>query len=103
MASTISRIGQHRRRPRWLAQGLDDLLARRPGQAATWLYWLLNAPQSAAERNILRLIGLLAYTARRNIQRGSGCPAADRKNVVEGQSGEERGDPGRSRLQKTKK
>src|SRR3546814_6720476 len=57
MASTISRIGQHRRRPRWLAQGLDDLLARRPGQAATWLSWLRNAPQSPAERNILRLIG----------------------------------------------
>src|SRR3546814_4992364 len=51
MASTISRIGQHRRRPRWLAQGLDDLLARRPGQAATWLSWLRNAPQSPAERN----------------------------------------------------
>src|SRR3546814_10306672 len=61
MASTISRIGQHRRRPRWLAQGLDDLLARRPGQAATWLSWLRNAPQSPAERNILRLIGRLAY------------------------------------------
>src|SRR3546814_3459374 len=64
MASTISRIGQHRRRPRWLAQGLDDLLARRPGQAATWLSWLRNAPQSPAERNILRLIGRLAYPAR---------------------------------------
>src|SRR3546814_3016625 len=69
MASTISRIGQHRRRPRWLAQGLDDLLARRPGQAATWLSWLRNAPQSPAERNILRLIGRLAYPARSNIQR----------------------------------
>src|SRR3546814_2649159 len=71
MASTISRIGQHRRRPRWLAQGLDDLLARRPGQAATWLSWLRNAPQSPAERNILRLIGRLAYPARSNIQRRS--------------------------------
>src|SRR3546814_15317352 len=76
MASTISRIGQHRRRPRWLAQGLDDLLARRPGQAATWLSWLRNAPQSPAERNILRLIGRLAYPARSNIQRGSGCQPA---------------------------
>src|SRR3546814_14114472 len=56
MASTISRIGQHRRRPRWLAPGLDDLLARRPGQAATWLSWLRNAPQPPAARNILRLI-----------------------------------------------
>src|SRR3546814_4904035 len=78
MASTISRIGQHRRRPRWLAQGLDDLLARRPGQAATWLSWLRNAPQSPAERNILRLIGRLAYPARSNIQRGSGCQPAQR-------------------------
>src|SRR3546814_21119486 len=96
MASTISRIGQHRRRPRWLAQGLDDLLARRPGQAATWLSWLRNAPQSPAERNILRLIGRLASTARSNIQPGSGCQTAqnehlcsrsrrqDRKSVVYG-------------------
>jgi hypothetical protein len=42
-------------------QGLDDLLARRPGQAATWLSWLRNAPQSPAARNILRLIERLAY------------------------------------------
>src|SRR3546814_3825418 len=81
MASTISRIGQHRRRPRWLAQGLDDLLARRPGQAATWLSWLRNAPQSPAERNILRLIGRLAYPARSNIQRGSGCQPAQHEHL----------------------
>jgi hypothetical protein len=42
-------------------QGLDDLLARRTGQAATWLSWLRNAPQSPAARNILRLIERLAY------------------------------------------
>src|SRR3546814_12163993 len=81
MASTISRIGQHRRRPRWLAQGLDDLLARRPGQAATWLSWLRNAPQSPAERKILRLIGRLAYPARSNIQRGSGCQPAQHEHL----------------------
>src|SRR3546814_17769552 len=52
MASTISRIGQHRRRQRWLAQGLDDLLARRPGQAGTWRSWLRNAQQSPAGGNI---------------------------------------------------
>ena len=27
-------------------QGLDDLLARRTGETATWLSWLRNAPQS---------------------------------------------------------
>src|SRR3546814_14021739 len=81
MASPISRIGQKRRRPRWLAQGLDDLLARRPGQAATWLSWLRNAPQSPAERNILRLIGRLAYPARSNIQRGSGCQPAQHEHL----------------------
>jgi hypothetical protein len=42
-------------------QGLDDLLARRPGQVATWLSWMRNAPQSPAARNILRLIERLAY------------------------------------------
>src|SRR3546814_11843804 len=42
-------------------QGLDDLLARRTGQAATWLSWLRNAPQSPAARNILRLIERLAH------------------------------------------
>jgi hypothetical protein len=31
------------------------------GQAATWLSWLRNAPQSPAARNILRLIERLAY------------------------------------------
>src|SRR3546814_15176175 len=42
-------------------QGLDDLLARRTGQAATWLSWLRNAPQSPAARNILRLIERLTH------------------------------------------
>src|SRR3546814_16000005 len=42
-------------------QGLDDLLARRSGQATTWLSWLRNAPQSPAARTILRLIERLAY------------------------------------------
>src|SRR3546814_18089208 len=117
MASTISRIGQHRRRPRWLAQGLDDLLARRPGQAATWLSWLRNAPQSPAERNILRLIGRLAYPARSNLQRGSGCQPAqhehlcsrsrrqdrgDRKSVVSGKSVSVRVDLGGRRITKKK-
>src|SRR3546814_10883276 len=41
-------------------QGLDDLLARRTGETATWLSWLRNAPQSPAARNILRLIERLA-------------------------------------------
>lgn len=41
-------------------RGLDDLLARRTGQATTWLSWLRNAPQSPAARNILRLIERLA-------------------------------------------
>src|SRR3546814_17046986 len=89
MASTISRIGQHRRRPRWLAQGLDDLLARRPGQAATWLSWLRNAPQSPEERNILRLIGRLAYPARSNIQPGSGCQPAPHARSEERRLGKE--------------
>src|SRR3546814_8023551 len=91
MASTISRIGQHRRRPRWLAQGLDDLLARRPGQAATWLSWLRNAPQSPAERNILRLIGRLAYPARSNIQRGSGCQPAQHEHLCSRSRRQDRG------------
>src|SRR3546814_7787570 len=42
-------------------QGLDDLLARRTGQVATWLSWLRNAPQSPAARNILRLIERLTH------------------------------------------
>src|SRR3546814_2208521 len=42
-------------------QGLDDLLARRSGQATTWLSWLRNAPQSPAARTILSLIERLAY------------------------------------------
>src|SRR3546814_9507806 len=42
-------------------QGLDDLLARRTGQAATWLSWLRNAPQSPAASNILRLIERLTH------------------------------------------
>src|SRR3546814_14636819 len=41
-------------------QGLDDLLARRTGETATWLSWLRNAPQSPPARNILRLLERLA-------------------------------------------
>src|SRR3546814_19617988 len=41
--------------------GLDDLMARRTGQAATWLSWLRNAPQSPAARNILRLLARLTH------------------------------------------
>src|SRR3546814_16078835 len=36
-------------------QGLDDLLARRSGQATTWLSWPRNAPKSPATSTILRL------------------------------------------------
>src|SRR3546814_569801 len=73
------------------AQGLGDLLARRPGQAATWLSWLRNAPQSPAERNILRLIGRLAYPARSNIQRGSGCQPAQHEHLCSRSRRQDRG------------
>src|SRR3546814_2225657 len=43
-------------------QGLDDLLARRTGETATWLSWLRNAPQSPAARHILRLIERLTHS-----------------------------------------
>src|SRR3546814_5658141 len=51
-------------------QDLDDLLARRTGQAATWLSWLRNASQSPAARNILRLIERLAYVRALGLDRG---------------------------------
>src|SRR3546814_19637934 len=51
-------------------QDLDDLLARRTGQAATWLSWLRNASQSPAAGHILRLIDRLAYVRALGHDRG---------------------------------
>src|SRR3546814_20687450 len=55
------------------------------------LSWLRNAPQSPAERNILRLIGRLAYPARSNIQRGSGCQPAQHEHLCSRSRRQDRG------------
>src|SRR3546814_32529 len=62
-------------------QGLDDLLARRTGKAATWRSWMRNAPQSPAARNTLRLRARLHHLRARNFDRAPTEPKA-RTSVV---------------------
>src|SRR3546814_1937183 len=67
-------------------QGLDDLLARRSGQATTWLSWLRNAPQSPAARTILRLIERLAYVRALGLDRARADMTRSEEHTSELQS-----------------